>query len=118
MGYRGVSRRHSHHRRDESEIYTTAAPKGHDQTEQKYDSSTSPPKESSRSTRGDSLNKRRNNLEEQLLHELFYFGYGADARAVLDSAATVTVTIQYTLLRIQKLVSMVYCNFFTLTNGV
>ena len=50
-----------------------------------------------------SNNKRIKSPEERLLYDLFRF-YSPDARAGLDSAMTVMVETQYTLLRIQGLV--------------
>jgi hypothetical protein len=54
---------------------------------------------------GKERGRRRLTAEEQLIMDLFK-GYDTDARAVVNTTATVTVSIQFLLLRIQRLVSM------------
>ena len=49
--------------------------------------------------------RRRLTAEEQLILDLFR-GYDTDARAVINTQSTVTVTVQFLLLRIQRLVGI------------
>ncbi len=49
--------------------------------------------------------RRRLTAEEQLIVDLLR-GYDTDARAVINTKSTVTVSIQFLLLRIQRLVSL------------
>ena len=49
--------------------------------------------------------RRRLTAEEQLMMDLFR-GYDTDARAVIDTTTTVTVQVQFLLLRVQRLVSL------------
>ncbi len=53
--------------------------------------------------------RRRLTAEEQLITDLFR-GYDTDARAVINTQSTVTVTVQFLLLRIQRLVSPPCCH--------
>ena len=52
---------------------------------------------------GKEYRRRRLTAEEQLIMDLFR-GYDTDARAVVNTTSTVTVSIQFLLLRIQRLV--------------